>query len=289
MLRAHPGIAAAVVTPHRTPAGIQLTAHLVAAAAAPDPGALRTWLAQRLPAAAIPAGMRFVASFPMTASGKLDRKALAADLAGLDSGRALAPPQTPAEHQITGIWAELLGHEPGSLSIHDDFFALGGHSLLAARLALRLSAELGTRIPLHQVFTNPTIAGQATCAESTGTSKPPTAITIMGGTPDLPPLILVHPIGGTLLHYRELAAALRTGHHILGIHADPLSTTQPATLTERAAGYARQLTPLLGGRRARHRRLVSGRRHRPRTRRPARSHRHPAHPAHPHRHQPPGR
>ncbi len=235
-LRTHPDVAAAVVTPRRTPAGIQLTAHLVAAdGISPDPGALRTWLAQWLPAAAVPAGMRFVASFPMTASGKVDRQALAAEAAEVGSDRVIAPPQTPAEHQVTVIWAELLGREPGSLSIHDDFFALGGHSLLAARLALRLSAELSTRIPLHQVFTTPTIAGQAACAESTGTGRPPAAITILGGSPDLPPLILVHPIGGTLLHYRELAATLRSSHHILGLHADPLSSTQPATLTERAA------------------------------------------------------
>ncbi|HET9895692.1 MAG TPA: amino acid adenylation domain-containing protein [Streptosporangiaceae bacterium] len=248
-LRTHPDVAAAVVTPHRTPAGIQLTAHLVAAEGASlDLSALRTWLAQRLPAAAVPAGMRFVASFPTTASGKVDRKALAAEAAETGSGRIIAPPRTPAELAIAAIWAELLGHEPGSLSVHDDFFALGGHSLLAARLALRLSAKLGTRIPLHRVFANPTIADQAGYAESTGTGKPPTAITIMGGTPDLPPLVLVHPIGGTLLHYRELAGTLRTSHHILGIHADPLTTTQPATLAQRAAGYARQLAAMLNGR-----------------------------------------
>lgn len=166
-LRDHPDITAAAVTHHKAASGIQLTAHLIAAdGTLPDPGMIRTWLAQRLPAAAVPANIRFTASFPFTAGGKLDRKTLT-DLA-LDpdvSRLPVTPPSTPAEQQIAAIWAELLGRDPGSLGIHDDFFALGGHSLLAARLALRLSAELNTDIPLQQVFTHPTIASQAAWAD----------------------------------------------------------------------------------------------------------------------------
>jgi amino acid adenylation domain-containing protein len=163
-LRDHPDITAAAVTHHKAASGIQLTAHLIAADdTTPDPGTIRTWLAQRLPAAAVPANIRFTTGFPFTTGGKLDRKALTDLALDPDLSRVpVAPPSTPAEHQIAAIWAELLGHDPGSLGIHDDFFALGGHSLLAARLALRLSAELNTDIPLHQVFTHPTITGQAT-------------------------------------------------------------------------------------------------------------------------------
>ncbi|HET9893996.1 MAG TPA: amino acid adenylation domain-containing protein, partial [Streptosporangiaceae bacterium] len=164
-LRAHPDIAAAAVTPRSTPGGRQLVAHLVPAeGTAGDPDLLRAWLAQRLPAAAIPAIIRYTASLPLTTGGKLDRKALAAGAAA-DPGFAdapVTPPSTPAEYQIAGIWASLLGIDAGSLGVHDDFFALGGHSLAAARLALRLSAEFDINIPLHQVFANPTIAGQAT-------------------------------------------------------------------------------------------------------------------------------
>ncbi len=163
VLRDHPEITAAAVTHHGSPRGIQLTAHLIAAeGTSPDPGAIRTWLAQRLPAAVVPASLRLTTSFPFTAGGKLDRKTLTAQAAELDLSRVPeAPPSTSSEHQIAAIWSSLLGYDPGSLGVHDDFFALGGHSLLAARLALRLSAELGTDLPLHQVFAHPTIAGQA--------------------------------------------------------------------------------------------------------------------------------
>ncbi len=164
VLRAHPDITDAAVTAHRTPAGNQLTAHLLAAPDATcDPAAIRAWLAQRLPAPAVPAAYRDATSFPTTLSGKLDRKTLATQAVGLASVRiAATPASTPAEHRIAAIWAAVLGHDPASLGVHDDFFALGGHSLLAARLALRLSAEFGIRLPLHQVLASPTIAGQAT-------------------------------------------------------------------------------------------------------------------------------
>ncbi len=252
ILRAHPQVTAAAVTAHRTPAGYQLTAHLVAANdQAPDPDAIRTWLARQLPPAAVPAAYRYAGAFPMTLSGKLDRKALTAAAAEAGSPRTTAtPPGTPAEHQITAIWAAVLGHDPGTLGIHDDFFAIGGHSLLAARLALHLTAALGTTIALHQIFTSPTIAAQAAYTHhATHAGHPASAITPMGGTADLPPLVLVHPLGGALARYQELADTLSTRYHVLGIHADPLSTTQPASLAERAADYARQLAPALDGRR----------------------------------------
>ena len=70
----------------------------------------------------------------------------------------------------------------------------------------------------------------------------------MGGSPDLPPLVLVHPIGGTLIGYQDLAVTLSSAYHVLGIHADPLSSSQPDTLTARVSDYARQLAPMLDGR-----------------------------------------
>ena len=161
-LRAHPAIAAAAVTAHATPAGTYLTAHLIpVGGTTPEASELRTWLAQYLPAAAIPALFRYTDSFPFTIGGKLDRKTLTAAAAAETALAATTPPSTPAEHAIAAIWADLLGREPGSVGTHDDFFALGGHSLLAARLALRLSAEHSTDLPLHEIFAHPTIAGQA--------------------------------------------------------------------------------------------------------------------------------
>ncbi|HET9899038.1 MAG TPA: amino acid adenylation domain-containing protein, partial [Streptosporangiaceae bacterium] len=93
VLRAYPGIAAAAVTAHGTPAGPRLTAHLISAdGTEPGSGDLRAWLAQRLPAPAIPAHFRVTDSFPFTTGGKLDRKALTAAAAEIDLARS---PLTP--------------------------------------------------------------------------------------------------------------------------------------------------------------------------------------------------
>jgi amino acid adenylation domain-containing protein len=160
-LRAHPSIAAAAVTAHATAAGPQLTAHIIPVPGAdPDLAAVHAWLAERLPQPAVPARYAIATDLPLTPGGKLDRLALAQVTAGIVRS-ASPPPTTPAQQQIAQLWTDLLGTDPASLGIHDDFFALGGHSLLAARLALRMSVNLHARIPLHQIFAHPTIASQA--------------------------------------------------------------------------------------------------------------------------------
>ncbi|WP_432741953.1 amino acid adenylation domain-containing protein [Streptomyces sp. JH002] len=69
------------------------------------------------------------------------------------------PPRTALERQLAEIWETVLGDR--EISRDADFFALGGHSLLATRLIFRISEEIGVRLPLHAVFTHPTLAAQA--------------------------------------------------------------------------------------------------------------------------------
>ena len=104
-------------------------------------------------------------------------------------------------------------------------------------------------IPLHQVFNHPTIAGQAGWVDQPGPAAAESVVVPMGGSPDLPPLILVHPLGGTLFQYQELAASLSSAYQVFGIHGDLLRGSQAASLADRAADYARQVAPALAGRR----------------------------------------
>ncbi|WP_189285802.1 condensation domain-containing protein, partial [Actinoplanes campanulatus] len=124
----------------------------------------REYLAARLPAVAVPAVLVAVEALPMTAGGKLDRRALTEpeEL----SRRGVVAPRTETEQRIAAVWQSVLGVD--RVGVHDDFFALGGHSLLAIRLTMRVSAELGAEVALHEVFARPTVAAQAELVDRHG-------------------------------------------------------------------------------------------------------------------------
>uniref|UniRef100_UPI0035648415 phosphopantetheine-binding protein n=1 Tax=Immundisolibacter sp. TaxID=1934948 RepID=UPI0035648415 len=94
---------------------------------------------------------------PLTANGKLDRKALPAPEGDLQ--RPYEAPQSDLERQLAAIWSEVLGIE--RIGRHDNFFDLGGHSLLATRLVGRLRTAFEMEIPLRALFEMRTVADLA--------------------------------------------------------------------------------------------------------------------------------
>ncbi|HSL83391.1 MAG TPA: amino acid adenylation domain-containing protein, partial [Thermoanaerobaculia bacterium] len=145
----------------------------------PDPGALRSFLAERLPDYMVPSAFVPLAELPLDPNGKVDRRALAEEGPEPDagSGRAHAvPPRGPVEEMVAGVWSEVLGR--AGVGAHDDFFDLGGHSLAATRVVSRLRRLTGVEIALAALFGHPTVAGLAEAVEAgrrgpAGAAPPP--------------------------------------------------------------------------------------------------------------------
>ena len=155
----HPEVAHAAVRIHDADSGdARLVGYLVVTGtSAPEPAALRAYLAERLPEHMVPAAFVVLDRFPLTANGKLDRRALPApDFAAAARGRA---PRTPAEELLCDLFAQVLELE--RVGADDDFFHLGGHSLSATRLVSRIRDALGVDIDVRTVFQAPTVAGLA--------------------------------------------------------------------------------------------------------------------------------
>jgi amino acid adenylation domain-containing protein len=160
VLAQHPAVRQAVVVARPAAAGdLRLAAYLVAGDPPPAADDLRGYLRDRLPAYMVPADFVVLESLPLNPSGKVDRRALPAPEGAETLARQLAPPETPTEELLVGIWEHVLGRAP--IGIHDNFFDLGGHSLLAPQVLSRVENTFQVHLPLRAFFDAPTIAGMA--------------------------------------------------------------------------------------------------------------------------------
>ncbi len=183
-LAAHDAVAHAVVTVYAPQAGdARLAAYLVPRVGPrPDDDHLRAHLQRSLPPYMVPQHFTWLETFPLTPSGKIDRKALPAPQA--QSAAAYVAPRNETERLVADLWAETL--HSARLSVHDDFFKLGGHSLLAAQMLARLSREQGLELPFRSVFEHPTVERFARALDAART-RPERAERIPRRAPDAGP------------------------------------------------------------------------------------------------------
>ncbi|GAA4671107.1 non-ribosomal peptide synthetase [Phytohabitans rumicis] len=156
VLGEHPEITAAVVIGRHTEAG---ETHLVAYVVPGVPDDLHDHLADRLPAAMVPAQILPVERLPLTPNGKVDRAALLAIGTSTAEAAAGPAPRTPVERDIATAMAEVLGAD--EIAVTDNFFARGGHSLAAIRLVMRLRRTFGIEMTVGDLFARPTVQGVA--------------------------------------------------------------------------------------------------------------------------------
>ena len=203
---------------------------------------LKRQLRRTLPEYMLPAAFVQLESLPLTASGKVDRRALPEPDTQRPEGREKRlMPRDALERRIASVWEQVLGVH--SIGVCEDFFDLGGHSLLAVRLIAGLADTTGIKLPIAAMFQAPTIEDQAELIRREGWVETDTTLIPirMGG--DKPPLFLVHWAGGNVLIYRELAHLLPDDRSVYGLQALGLDgRTRPHTTVEQmATHYIREI------------------------------------------------
>ncbi|WP_143825693.1 non-ribosomal peptide synthase/polyketide synthase [Nannocystis exedens] len=173
-LSSHAAVASCVVVAREdTPGSSRLVAYVVAKDGALAAGSLREHLRSYLPDYMLPSAFVFLDALPLSANGKVDRKALPSPEATRGADETFTAPRTEVERTLVAIWEELLEVRP--IGIDDDFFALGGHSLLAVRVAAAVKTRLGLGLTLATLLQRPTIAALAAWLDGMETRPAPVA------------------------------------------------------------------------------------------------------------------
>ncbi len=258
------GIREAAVVGYPLAEGMKrLCAYLVTEQPHPSVRCLRQYLAESLPAAAIPAGFNFVDSLPKTSSGKVDRSALRnrspewlTEVAGASI--------SPLEATILQIWETILGQQ--GMTVQDDFFEWGGQSLQTIQVANWLGAKLGCEIEIATLFRYPTAAELARALSSqadidvghldkgTSSAEPNVSETLLAplfpiAKGQQPPLFCIHPAAGLAWCYMGLAKHLDSEHTLYGIQSPYLEMGVPASeeswdsIVEKYIALVRQVQP----------------------------------------------
>ncbi|HEX7243927.1 MAG TPA: alpha/beta fold hydrolase, partial [Longimicrobiaceae bacterium] len=246
-LRAQDGVREAVVLLREDAPGRQALVAYVAGAegAEVSPAELRARLRERLPEYMVPGVYVTLERLPVTANGKVDRRALPAPETVRDRGSFLAP-RDALELRLAQAWEELLG--TGPVGVRDDFFALGGHSLLALRLLSTVERISGRRVPLATLLAGPTVERLALAARSENALAAAGPLVPIQPAGDEPPLFLVHAAGGNAVSFAALARHLGPRQPVFGLQSRGLEGEEPphARVEDMAADYLAQLRAVQG-------------------------------------------
>ncbi len=220
-----------------------------------DHAALLNTLRDRLPAYMVPSVLVGLESFPLSASGKVDRRTLLEEWSKRPAVPAADELLSDTESRVVEVWRKVLKHR--AIQRESNFFEVGGTSLsvFTAVHQLRAAFELDrSQLSDHSVYKFPTVRELATYIDELqrgGAPKLPTrsvvAVTLRSGEPARPPLFVIASSGGTLGAYEKLSKTLTTTREIVGIRdpfvwgeRDPTSGFQDWITTYVAAIQERQ-------------------------------------------------
>ena len=244
ILAAHPGVREVLVMAREDrPGDTRLVAYVAPQGDPPTAAELRAALRERLPEYMVPSAFVMLDALPVAASGKVDRRALPApDASEPHSAAGYEPPADEVEAGLVEVWEEEIGVRP--IGVADAFFDIGGNSLLAVRLMRRVRDRFGCDVPLSALVVGGTVRDLAAAVRGRLGARPAAgADPLVPLQPDgaRPPLFCVHPAGGNVHCYLNLARHLDPDQPVYGLQ-DPLAPSgrvSDAPLEEMAALYVR--------------------------------------------------
>jgi len=212
----HPAVREAVVLVHEPAPGDQrLVAYFVAEEAPADLAEqVRALLRASLPEYMVPGAFVVLDRFPLTANGKIDRKALPAPLRASSQQATYVAPRTTTEKTAADIWAKALHLE--QVGVRDNFFELGGHSLMLVRMISEINISFKTRLGMADVIQNPTVEQLAGLIDRQQPlpSRLSKVVLLQEGRAQLP-VYLIYAGPGEL----RLAQQMAGSHSVFGIEA----------------------------------------------------------------------
>ncbi|SFU42731.1 non-ribosomal peptide synthetase [Xenorhabdus koppenhoeferi] len=214
------------------------------------PANLREQLSTRLMDYMLPSAFVMLEAFPLSANGKLDRKALPTPDESAIITKGYEAPIGEMENIVANIWQECLGS--GRVGRHDHFFELGGHSLLTLQIVTRLRQALNINVAIRDFLAHPTISEFAAFIRlGASLTQQTNLVTVRQGSRQdsrqgnhadnaKPALFLVHPVGGGIDYVYELAPYIDDKEMaVYGIVANDVQEEDdtPISLKEMAKEY----------------------------------------------------
>jgi len=233
-LRQHEAVREAIVLARTDERGDKRLVAYTVCNGEPTSDEFRSYLTERLPAHMIPSSFVRLTEMPLNHNGKIDRRALPVGEIDENGQGDFSRPRNELELQLAGIWEDVLGVHP--IDVTSNFFTLGGHSLLAVRLMAEIRSRLGVPLPLASIFQGSSVEKLARLLRNQGltTFSPLVPIRSSGSRP---PLFFVHPTGGGVLCYSDVAAHLGSDVPFYGLQARGHTMGQPIDDVKEMAAY----------------------------------------------------
>ncbi|MFJ7958868.1 amino acid adenylation domain-containing protein, partial [Streptomyces sp. NPDC096319] len=201
-------------------------------------GALR----ELVPAHLVPQRVLVLDELPLSDNGKVNRAALPAPDEVAAEGAGFVAPRDEVERRLAEIWAEFFGVT--EIGVTASFFDLGGDSLLAVRLMARIARGLGRSLPLSTLFARPTIELLAQAVrEADGDGGGRRALVPVRTSGTRTPLVFVHPVGGDVLCYAELAELLGDEQPFYALQLPDAELTSVGAMAAHYAAAVREALP----------------------------------------------